>query len=257
MRGGHAGVAAARPVRGPSAASSAATGPRPGSIGVRVDVQPGAQHGGPLGGAGVRQQQLGIVAGHAVHGDHVDVQRARAPAHLADPAGGVLQPLPAAQPAPRVGVRVGHDRAPRSGSRAARPRPTAPSRTPGTPRPARRRSRRRRPAGAPNRSPRFEPEGEHRAGHRPPGSGRGPVQHHGDVGELQRDRGLRLVQRHLDRAHPPVGQHVVGDPAGHRLDQVARLAADDRRRPLGQRAVVEGVGQRRRRPPRRPGPATP
>ena len=61
----------------------------------------------------------------------------------------------------------------------------------------------------------------------------------------------RLVHDDLDGVHPLVGHHVLGDLACHRLDQIAWRPADDVGGPLGQRAVVERVGEvvagRRRR----------
>ena len=71
----------------------------------------------------------------------------------------------------------------------------------------------------------------------------GAVDDDRDVGELQRDRGVRLVHRHLDRLHPRVGEHVVRDPAGDRLDQVGGRAGDDRGGALRELAVVQGVGE--------------
>ena len=54
---------------------------------------------------------------------------------------------------------------------------------------------------------------------------------------------MRLVQRDLDGEHPPVGQHPVRDARGDGLDEVVRLARHDRRRALGQLAVVQRVDE--------------
>jgi hypothetical protein len=57
----------------------------------------------------MRQEQLGIGAGHAVHRHHIDVQGARAPTHVADPPGRLLQRLTTTQPAPFIRISVVDD----------------------------------------------------------------------------------------------------------------------------------------------------
>ena len=65
----------------------------------------------------------------------------------------------------------------------------------------------------------------------------------GYVAKSQRDRCLGLVHDDFDGVNPGIGHHVLGDLRGDGLDEVARRTADDIGCPLGQYAVVEGVGQ--------------
>ena len=57
----------------------------------------------------VREGQLGVVAALVADGQEVDVQRARAPADLAHPAGGVLQLVGEVQQGPCIQVGVHED----------------------------------------------------------------------------------------------------------------------------------------------------
>ena len=84
-----------------------------------------------------------------------------------------------------------------------------------------------------------------------------PPRHHRHVGERQRNRRVGLVHDDLDGVQALVGHHPVGDLGGDRLDQVARRAGDDVGRPLGQRPVVERVGEVVARRGRRRGRSTP
>ena len=112
---------------------------------VRVDVVPGGEHERPLVRPRVRQRELRVVAALAGHGDDVDVEGARSPAHHAHP---VERRLDLVQPVEQL---AGRERGPRqharrSGSPAAAARRPAPSRRPATrPSPAPPGARRWRP----------------------------------------------------------------------------------------------------------------
>ena len=93
-------------------ASRSATRPRPGDGGIRIDVVPRHEHEGPLVRARMREREVRVVEHLVVEGEHVDVERARPPAHLR-----VAVPAPARPPARRPAA---------SGSRSdVRPRTTA------------------------------------------------------------------------------------------------------------------------------------
>ena len=167
-------------------------------------------------------------------------------------------PVAARQPVERRGDRVGHDRRSRSGSRPAGPDPTAPSRTPATPRPPTGAARPRRPAGAP-----ADRRGSTRST-APPASPALPADRHRDVGELQRDRRLRLVHRHRRGGDAAVGEAHLRQPGCQRLEQVRparrrsprpapararRSGRCRRRRPTRRRRTCRARGRRRRRSP--------
>ena len=202
-------VAAAHAVLGARAERGQQVGDRAvaGQHGVRVDVEPRPQHGGPLRGAGVRQQQArGRSLVDPVDGDHVDVQRARPPAHLADPAG-ARPPAPArgaASPTRRVsGSSTTSTALRKSCCVDAAPRGGLVDRRRGDQRVGEARDGRAQ-VGEPVAE--VGAERQHRARHagmtdeRPPGRAAGDDD--GDVGEVERDRGARLVQRDLDAASP-------------------------------------------------------
>ena len=84
--------------------------------GVRVDVQPGDQHEGPQMGERVRQRQVLVADDHlgftVMARDEVHIEGARTPALIADPVGGALEFVRAAQPAVAV-ERAGRRRSAR------------------------------------------------------------------------------------------------------------------------------------------------
>ena len=234
----------ARP--GPARRAARPTGPWPGSTASGSTSSHGSSTVARSGVPGCGSSRSGSSLRHAVHAVTTSTSSVRGPQRtLADPPGGVLQRLPAAQPAPRVGVRVVDDEhgVQEVGLVDAAPRRRLVHR--------RRRDQHvgepgaRRPRRCASRSPRLEPSD--RTARVIPGRS-GAARPRGcddrDVGELQRDRGLRLVQRDLDRVHPPVGaarRRRSGRPRSRSGRAAGRptIAAD----PLGQLAVVQGVGQ--------------
>src|SRR5579884_2617980 len=70
-----------------------------------------------------------------------------------------------------------------------------------------------------------------------------PDQGDRDVGERVRQGGVRFVHGDLYGLYALVCQHVVGDPRGDGLDQVARISGDDLRSSLNQRGVIQGPGE--------------
>src|SRR5882757_1137870 len=80
-------------------------------------------------------------------------------------------------------------------------------------------------------------------GHRHKATGPLAAQRHRHVGERARNRRRRLVQRDLGRDHLRVAQADLEQPPRHLFDQIARLALDHGGQPLGQRSIVDGVGQ--------------
>ena len=74
------------------------------------------------------------------------------------------------------------------------------------------------------------------------GRGSGSVDRDGDVGERVRDRRLRLVHGDRRGLDPMVVEAGRDQPVGERLDQVDRRTGDDLDQPVGELAVVHGVG---------------
>ena len=112
---------------------------------VRVGVVPGREHERALVRPRVRQREVRVVAALAGHGDDVDIERARPPAHQADPVECRLDLVQPVQEVARRDVDAGAGRR-RSGSPAAAARQPGPSRRPAT-----------RPSVAPPRFPRWRP----------------------------------------------------------------------------------------------------
>ena len=208
------GAAARRRPRRPAAAATSSRDRPPGQLARGSARSHGTRTKARSRRARMRQRQLGIVAAHVVDGDDVDVQRARAPTHLAGAAGGLLGGVGArrASPRRRRRRRRRHDRVQVVVLRHRSPRRGLVHRRHGDQPRAQRVDRVlqvRQPVAE------IRPDRQHR-----PCSSALLRDRDGDVGELQRDRRLRLVHGHRRRRHARVGQAHVGQPLGQRLEQV-------------------------------------